>query len=273
MSINTGGVFISKLNICVLASGSSGNAIYVATEKKKLLIDAGLSGKEVNKRLNQVNVEVDEIDAIFLTHEHSDHIQGAGVISRRCDVPIYASQGTWQGANDKLGKLTSANKNIITKEDVILGDMKITPFSISHDAKQPFGYSICYQDSKLAVATDTGEITSEVKDAVKGAELVVLESNHDLEMLKIGPYPWSLKKRVMSAKGHLSNDDAGAAVVDLVKNSTTKILLAHLSQDNNIPELAYLTIKNMLADAGMEIDKDLQLDFACQNQVSKLYQI
>ncbi len=238
-----------------------------------MLIDAGLSGKEANKRLNKINVGLEEIDAILLTHEHSDHIQGAGVISRRCDVPIYASQGTWQGANDKLGKITPANKNIINKDNLVLGDLKITPFSISHDAKQPFGYSIYHQDCKLAIATDTGEFTPEVKEAVTGAEFVVLESNHDLEMLKIGPYPWSLKKRVMSAKGHLSNDDAGAAVVDLVKNSTSKILLAHLSQDNNIPELAYLTIKNMLTDAGIEIDKDVQLDFACQDQVSKLYQI
>ncbi len=268
-----GGFIISKLNISVLASGSSGNAIYVASEKRTLLIDVGLSGKEVNKRLKKVNSSVEEIDAILLTHEHGDHIQGAGVISRRCDVPIYASQGTWQEAQDKLGKITTANKKIINKDNLILGDLKITPFSISHDAKQPFGYSIYHQDCKVAIATDTGEVTAEVKDAVKGAEFVILESNHDLEMLKIGPYPWSLKKRVMSAKGHLSNDDAGAAVVDLVKNSTNQIMLAHLSQDNNIPELAYLTIKNMLADAGMEIEKDVQLDFACQNQVSKLYQI
>lgn len=268
-----GGIIISNLDICVLASGSSGNAIYVASNEKKLLIDAGLSGKEVNKRLKKINSGVDEIDAILLTHEHGDHIQGAGVISRRCNVPIYASQGTWQGAKDKLGKITPANKNTINKEDLILGDLKITPFSISHDAKQPFGYSIYHQDCKLAIATDTGELTTEVKEAIQGAEFVVLESNHDLEMLKIGPYPWSLKKRVMSDEGHLSNDDAGAAVVDLVKNSTKKILLAHLSQDNNIPELAYLTIKNMLADAGMEIEKDVQLDFACQDQVSKLYQI
>jgi len=212
------------------------------------------------------------LDLILITHEHSDHIKGAGVLARRCNIPLYATAGTWQVSEDKLGKVARDCKSVIDTTGFSVGSCDIKPFTISHDAKEPVGYTITSRGEKVAVATDMGEITSEVMAEIKDSNLVILESNHDLEMLKIGPYPWSLKKRVMSAKGHLSNDDAGAGVVELVKNSVNRILLAHLSKDNNVPELAFLTIKNMLVDAGFNLD-DIHLDFAHQDSVGQLYQV
>jgi phosphoribosyl 1,2-cyclic phosphodiesterase len=237
------------------------------------LVDAGLSGKQINNKLKEANLRVDDLDAILLTHEHSDHIQGAGVLSRRCNLPIYATKGTWEEASPKLGNIDEKNKIIIKTDAFTIGDCLVKPFSISHDAKEPVGYTISFKDTKVAIATDMGEVTDEVRLEISDSDLVILESNHDLEMLKIGPYPWALKKRIMGTQGHLSNDDAGATVVELAKSSVSRILLAHLSKDNNVPELAFLTIKNMLVDAGIRLDKDIKLDFALQDKVSPLYQI
>ncbi|GAB6099600.1 MBL fold metallo-hydrolase [Halanaerocella petrolearia] len=208
-----------------------------------------------------------------MTHEHSDHISGAGVVARRCKVPIYATEGTWQVGEEKLGKLNSRQKKLVVREGFTIGKLQIKPFTISHDAQEPVGYTVTYQDNKVAIATDMGVVTDEVRAEINDANLVVLEANHDLEMLKIGPYPWSLKKRVMGQEGHLSNDDAADLVVDLAKSQASRIVLAHLSQDNNIPELAFLTIKNMLIEDGLELGTDIELDFATQEQVSDVYSI
>jgi phosphoribosyl 1,2-cyclic phosphodiesterase len=262
-----------SLQVCTLASGSSGNAIYVGSDNKKILIDAGLSGAELNRRLAGIDLQLEDIDAVLLTHEHNDHISGAGVVARRCDIPIYASEGTWVAAEKKLGDLKATQQQILSGNGLEIGDFKINSFSTPHDAEESVGYTIACQDKKLAVATDMGEVTAEVKAEISSADLVILESNHDLEMLKIGPYPWSVKKRIMSQEGHLSNDDAADLTVDLVKQGVSRILLAHLSQDNNMPELAFLTIKNMLVAEGLEIDTDVKLDFAYQEQISKCYQL
>lgn len=262
-----------SLKISTLASGSSGNSIYIESPEQKILIDAGLSGKEINRRLEEIGRQVEEIDFILVTHEHSDHLHGVGVLARRCDIPIYATGGTWAKAEPKIGSIKARQQKEIKKEEFVVGDCKIRPFAINHDAQEPVGYTIKSSSAQIAVATDMGEITSEVKEEVTGSDLVVLESNHDLEMLKIGPYPWHLKKRVMGEEGHLSNDDAAAFAVELAQNSVQRILLAHLSQDNNVPELAFLTIKNMLVAAGIELGSDLELSFAHQDEVSPLYTI
>ncbi|MCK8828313.1 MBL fold metallo-hydrolase [Natroniella acetigena] len=266
-------MIIISLQISVLASGSSGNVIYVESEQKKVLIDAGLSGKQINNRLRKINLSVKDLDAILLTHEHTDHIQGAGVLARRCKIPLYATAGTWQAAGDKLGKLKSEQQCVIDTTSFNLGDCQIKAFSIPHDAQEPVGYTITSCGAKVGVATDMGEVTDHVRAEISDSDLVVLESNHDLEMLKIGPYPWSLKKRVMGNKGHLSNDAAGAEVVKLAKSSVSRILLAHLSKNNNVPELAFLTIKNMLVEAGIKLEQDIRLDFAYQEEATPLYQL
>ena len=262
-----------SLQVCALASGSSGNAIYIGSSSQEVLIDVGLSGKELKRRLKKIDRRVEDIDALFLTHEHSDHIKGAGVVARECQIPIYASQGTWVEAKEKLGKLNPEQKKIISTKELTVGNLGIKPFSIPHDACEPVGYSVVCEGVEVAIATDMGEIDSGVKNKITDSDLVVLESNHDLEMLKIGPYPWSVKKRIMSSEGHLSNDEAADLAVELGQKGVRRILLAHLSQDNNIPELAFLTIKNMLVEAGLEVGKDVQLDFAYQEEVSKVYQL
>lgn len=260
-----------SLKVCSLASGSSGNSIYIGSQEKNILIDAGLSGKEINKRLGEIDQKVEDIDAILVTHEHSDHLHGVGVLARRCNVPIYATAGTWAQGEKKVGKIKKEQKRVINREEFMIGDCKINSFAISHDAQEPVGYTIETSSAKIAVATDMGEVTEQVEERVLGADLVILESNHDLEMLKLGAYPWHLKKRVMGESGHLSNDDAGSFAVKLAQNSVQCILLAHLSQDNNVPELAFLTIKNMLVEAGIELGEDMELSFAHQDEVSDLY--
>ncbi|MGM0471313.1 MAG: MBL fold metallo-hydrolase [Bacillota bacterium] len=261
------------LEVCSLASGSSGNSIYIASKDQQVLVDAGLSGKQITEKLAQIDVSGDELDAILVTHEHQDHLKGVGILSRRFNLPIYATEKMWGVAEEDLGKIKPQHRCLIEDCGLELGDLEIESFAIPHDAVDPVGFTMTCQGSKLAIATDIGYMTEEIMEHLSGSQFVILESNHDLEMLKAGPYPWSLKKRIMGQQGHLSNDDAAATVVELVKNSVECILLAHLSQDNNVPELAYLTIKNMVVDAGMELGRDLQLDFAKHNQVSGLYQI
>lgn len=261
------------LEVCSLASGSSGNSIYVATDKKKVLVDAGLSGKRVSERLDKISVDGSELDAILVTHEHGDHIKGVGILSRRFNLPIYATEKTWAAAKEDLGKINPKHRCRINKGGLSLGDLEIESFEIPHDAVDPVGFTLRNKNKKVSIATDIGYMTEEIMANLKGSNLVILESNHDLEMLKAGPYPWSLKQRIMSKEGHLSNDDAAATVVELVKNSVERILLAHLSKDNNVPQLAHLTVKNMIIDAGMELGRDLQLDFAYRNEVSNLFQV
>ncbi|SDC12650.1 MULTISPECIES: MBL fold metallo-hydrolase [unclassified Candidatus Frackibacter] len=266
-------MIIITLKVCSLASGSSGNSIYIASNQKQVLVDAGLSGKKISEKLSEINVVGDEIDGILVTHEHQDHIKGVGILSRRFDVPIYATEKTWTAAEEKLGKIKRKNKCIIDKEGIEIGDLRIGCFSTPHDAVDPVGFTFYSNGKKAAIATDIGYMSEEILDNLTGAELVVLESNHDLEMLKAGPYPWHLKKRIMGTEGHLSNDDAAATVVELVKNSVKRILLAHLSKDNNVPELAHLTTKNMVVDAGMKLGKDFELGFAYREEVSQLFQV
>jgi len=232
-----------------------------------------LSGKELNRRLQKIDRQLADIDAVLLTHEHNDHIAGAGVVARRCNLPLYATEGTWAGSEEKVGKLSSNQQRVIETTGFEIGDLKIKPFSIPHDARQPTGYTLLQGQKKLAVATDMGKVTPEVKKEISQADLVVLEANHDLEMLKIGPYPWSVKKRIMSTEGHLSNDEAADLAVELAESGVGRILLAHLSQDNNMPELALLTIKNMLVEAGLKVKEDINLDFAYQDQISRVYQL
>lgn len=261
-----------SLYLSILASGSSGNSILVGTDKHKILVDAGLSGKRITERLEQIGVNGEEIDAILITHEHVDHIRGVGILSRRFNIPIYANDKTWAAAASNLGKVTEENCRVFDGS-FSLGTMDIQPFSIPHDAAAPVGYVIRNGKDQVGVATDMGHVTPEVLQALKGVGHVVLESNHDLEMLKIGPYPWSLKKRILSEHGHLSNDDAGACAVKLAESCTPCIYLAHLSKDNNVPELAHLTVKNTLVDYGLEIGYDIRLEYTFRDKPTQLFKV
>jgi len=259
---------------CSIASGSSGNCHYIETEEKKILIDAGLSGKKIQEGLTSIEVDPKTLDAIFVTHEHSDHIKGVGILSRRFDLPIYANEGTWEAMRDGLGKIKEENIKIFkTNEYMQLGDLKIHPFDIYHDAKEPVGYSLYFKDKKVSVVTDTGHICDNIKTSVKDSNLFVIESNHDVNMLRMGSYPWLLKKRVESDFGHLSNETAGHFIAELCNKKNEIVLLGHLSRENNFPELAMKTVENILLENQIIKGKDIQLEMANRDTPTKVFEL
>ncbi len=265
---------MDEAKVCVLGSGSSGNSIFVEAGNCKLLIDAGFSGIRITRALKEIDVDPLEIEGILITHEHSDHIHGAGILSRRYGLPIYASEKTWEAIAPYIGEVDPKNQKVFNKDhDFEIKELKIEPFDIPHDAVEPVGYSIYHKEKKLTFVTDIGHINKDLANKVDGSDLILLESNHDVEMLKIGPYPWPLKKRVLSEKGHLSNDDAGKMAVWLARNKSIHILLGHLSAQNNFPELAYKTVASMLEEKGININKDVKLDIALRDVRSDIFYV
>ena len=262
------------LKYCSIGSGSSGNCHYIEYKDTNILVDAGLSGKRITTGLDDINVDMENIKGIFITHEHSDHIKGAGIISRKYDIPIFANVKTWCAMKDKLGDIKDSNMKVFENDrSYSLGDLIIRPFSISHDASDAVGYNFYAENEKMSIATDIGMITDNIRRHLYKSKLVVLESNYDPNMLMMGSYPYSLKKRVMSDTGHLSNEDAAKFCIDLVKEGTERILLAHLSKENNFPELAYETSKSILAQNDIIIGQDIKLDVLLREKVSDIYNV
>lgn len=234
------------MRLCSIASGSSGNCIYVGDDNTHLLVDAGISRKRVEQGLHTLGVKGEELSGILVTHEHIDHIQGLGVFSRKYKIPIYGTKGTLEGIRrcNSLGKLPDGLLcEVRVDETLILGDMKICPFSISHDAREPSGYRIENQEKAVAVATDLGKYDGYTVEHLKNLNAVVLEANHDIHMLEVGPYPYPLKKRVMGDEGHLSNELSGRLLCDILHDGLQYVVLGHLSKENNYEELAYETVK------------------------------
>lgn len=244
---------------CSLYSGSSGNSILVSTNNTKVLIDAGLPGKSIENALSSIGETPTEIDAILVTHEHTDHTKGVGVLSRKYDIPIYTDALTWEAMSNSIGKIKEKNIKIIEKNHLNIKDMDILSYKISHDAVSPHGYSIYSNNKKFSLATDLGYFSKEVKEALQGADAILLESNHDIEMVKFGPYPYVLKKRILSTEGHLSNEDCGNAILNIMDGNFKKIMLGHLSKTNNYPELAYETVKSILVENNINLTKDIDL--------------
>jgi phosphoribosyl 1,2-cyclic phosphodiesterase len=253
---------------CPLYSGSSGNSTFIGTNDTKILIDAGLSGKHIEKALCDINENPSNLDGIFVTHEHSDHIKGIGVISRRFDIPIYANANTWKSMSSSIGKIKEHNIKVIGGNIVELNDLTIKRFDIPHDAAAPSGYSVYCKNKKACVATDLGYFSKEVEEEIKEADVVLLESNHDEEMLKVGPYPYYLKRRILSDVGHLSNDACGKAIVEVIKNRRKNIILGHLSKTNNYPDLAYQTVINILNEEGVKLGEDVTITMAKRDMPS-----
>lgn len=260
---------------CTLFSGSSGNAVYLSTERGAVLIDCGMSGKQTLEAMRAAGLDPCDVQAILITHEHSDHVKGAGILSRKLHVPIYATEGTWAGMEACVGDVPLHHRiAIMAGESFFLNDLEIVPFTIPHDANDPVGYRIYTPKTSVAVATDLGYFSDTVRDAVSGAEVVLLESNHDPEMLKCNPYyPSHLKQRILGRKGHLSNASGAQAAVELAQNGTRHLLLGHLSSENNTPELAYRTAHTALTDAGAEIDADVTLHVAARYQASCMFAV
>ena len=234
------------MRLCSIASGSSGNCIYVGDEDTHLLVDTGISKKRIEEGLHHLGIKGDELTGILITHEHIDHIQGLGVFSRKYEIPVYATPGTIEGIRSmkSLGKIPEGLLHEVEVDRAFsLGDMKISPFAISHDARQPSGYRIDNDKKSVAVATDLGMYDEYTVEHLKGLSGVVLEANHDIHMLEVGPYPYVLKRRVMGDKGHLSNELSGRLLCDILHDGLQQVILGHLSKENNYAELAYETVK------------------------------
>lgn len=237
------------MECATLFSGSSGNCIYVGTEKTKVLVDAGFSGKRIVQALEDINIDIKEIQALMVTHEHIDHIKGLGVLSRRYDIPIYASPKTWQELTC-IGEIAEHNKREY-EYGLEIGDLKVEFFKTCHDAVQPVGMVFYHQDGQVGIATDTGCITSGMKKILSGAQAIVFEANHDEQMLVNGPYPFHLKKRIAGDRGHLSNRAAGEALKEIITGNTRHVLLAHLSEVNNTPHMAFQEVAAALDEEHM----------------------
>ena len=246
---------------CSLFSSSSGNSTFIGSAKTGILIDAGVSAKRLKQALIDREIDPASIGGIFITHEHSDHIKGMRILASTFRIPVYGSEGTIT-ALEEIGQLTAKFPyEVIGSQGVALGDIFVKPFATPHDAAESYGYQITFPDGqKAAVATDTGHISDEIAKNFSGCQLVMLESNHDVAMLQNGPYPYHLKRRILSPQGHLSNADCAKTAVELIKKGTTRFFLGHLSEENNFPALAYQETYAELTQSGAVLSRDYLLE-------------
>ena len=232
----------------ILASGSSGNSFYLETPKKKILVDAGLSGKKITGLLAEIDRKPEDLDAILITHEHSDHIHGVGVLARKYGMDLYANEATWKAMEGSkyLGKVDDSQKHLFE-------------IGVSHDAAAPQFYRFMKDGKSFVMLTDTGYVSDRMAGIVENADGYLIESNHDVEILRAGSYAWRLKQRILSDLGHLSNEDGADAMIRTLGNKTKKIYLGHLSKENNIKELAHMTMVNQLARADLAVGHDFDV--------------
>ena len=259
------------VKFCTLFSGSSGNCTFISDGNTNLLIDAGVSASRISDALSEIGVSPYDIDGILLTHEHRDHVCGAGVFSRNYSVPVYANKGTLEKASAITGWIYDDYVHIFrTNEKFSVNDIDVFPFAISHDTVDPVGYTFRFGGKYYSVATDIGCVTETLLKHICKSEAILLESNHDIEMLSNGPYPQYLKKRISGDKGHLSNKNAAYLATQLVKWGTSKIVLGHLSEKNNTPTAAYDTVAKCFEDNDIETGKDVILQVAPKDGVCNI---
>lgn len=228
---------------CSLYSGSSGNCFFVQSDETKLLIDAGVSCKKIETSLTSFNINLNEVDAILVTHEHIDHTKSLGVLSKKYNIPIYANEKTWNSLPKIKDQINSNNLRLFnTNEYFNINDLKIFPFPTPHDAAEPCGFNIYKDNKKISVATDLGHINTNIINNLKKSSLIMLEANYDSNVLKYSSYPYLLKKRIASPNGHLENCITGQTIASLIDSGLKDVLLIHLSKENNFPELAYQTV-------------------------------
>ncbi|MCG8567463.1 MAG: MBL fold metallo-hydrolase [Desulfobacterales bacterium] len=241
----------SSLRVCPLASGSKGNSVFIATPETSVLIDAGLSGVELQRRMDAVGEDPSRLSAIIVTHEHSDHVKGAGILSRRFDIPLHITPST-HAACKGLGKVEHL-EYFHCGNAFDIGDLTINPFSVSHDADDPAGLTLSHGGHKVGFATDLGIVTNLVRAHLSQASLLYIESNHDMDMLMQGAYPWYLKQRIKSRRGHLSNRETRQLVTDLIHPGLQHVILAHLSEENNHPDKAYQEVGQCLENTEISL--------------------
>lgn len=234
------------MKLCSIASGSSGNCIYIGSDNTHILIDAGISKKKIEAGLNHIGIKGEDLSAILVTHEHTDHIAGIGVMSRGYKVPIYGTKGTLQGIEEYkyLGKMPEGlYHEVFVDKEIPIGGLVIEPFHISHDAYEPSGFRISDGKKTVAIATDLGKYDAYTIEKLAKLDAIFLESNHDVHMLEVGNYPYPLKRRVLSDQGHLSNELSGQLLCAILHENLKNVILGHLSQENNFEMLAYETVK------------------------------
>lgn len=259
------------MRVCTLSSGSSGNSIFVQSDKAKILVDCGLNGRQTIELLEKIGVNPADIDAILVTHEHVDHIKGVGILSRKFNIPIIANEKTWSVMSGSIGKISDDNKLAFkTNSFFRFKDMDIQNMSTYHDAIDPVFFMFYQGKQKITILTDTGCVTPQIVDSIKGSDVYILESNHDVEMLEYGPYPYNLKVRIKSDHGHLSNDACAEILSEIVKGEGEQIILGHLSTTNNTPISAFDNAKKVIENLGYNLNENIFLDVAREYQVGKL---
>ena len=252
------------IRFCPLFSSSSGNSVYIGDRDGGILVDVGRSAKQTDLMLNKIGVDISSVKGIFITHEHTDHVNGLSVFAARHNIPVYAAPGTLLALKNK-GVLSAKHVDIaLNTDEISVAGLNIKPFRTSHDCADGRGYVItgCDGVTRAAIATDTGFVSPDLLSTITGCKLVYIESNHDVAMLRSGPYPYTLQKRILSDMGHLSNDACADALCALVNKGTTHVVLAHLSQENNTPHLAYDTSVTTLRDMGALENRDYILKVA-----------
>lgn len=265
------------MRLCSIASGSSGNCIYAGSDATHLLIDAGISGKRIEEGVASLGLHLKEIDGIFVTHEHADHISGLGVLARKYHIPIYATAGTIEAVKKtaSLGKIDDFLFHYIrADEKCVIKDMSLYPIRTSHDAAEPVAYSISHDKKKIGIITDLGCYNEYTVECLKDSDVLYMEANHDINMLQVGPYPYYLKQRILSDKGHLSNEMSGKLLGRVLNDHIQAVVLGHLSKENNLPELAYETVKVeiMMSGTGYKAE-DFPIYVAKRSEVSQMIEI
>ena len=265
------------MRLMTIASGSSGNCIYVGSGNTHILIDSGISRKKIADGLALAGLSMKDISAVFVTHEHIDHIKGLGVISRKDSIPIYSTKGTIRGIKEcsSLGEMDESLFNEINADaDVFVNDLQIHPFKVSHDANEPVAYTVKCKEKKIGIATDLGFYDDYIVDNIKGSQAMLIEANHDVNLLQVGSYPYYLKQRILSNKGHLSNETSCHLIDSLLENDVKNIFLGHLSKENNYDKLAYETVRLEIdmSDSEYRAD-DFDITVANRDIPSKIVEI
>lgn len=260
-------------NFCSLYSGSSGNSLFVETSNTKILVDAGVSSKKIEKALEDINIEPNLLDGILVTHEHIDHVQSLGTLSKKFNLPVFVNQETLDAMPKQRDKISDENIKIFKVTDKFsIGDLDIRPFSIPHDAANPCGFNIWKEDKKISIATDIGHMTNSILKNLEESLFIMLEANYDPEVLRCSSYPFTLKSRIAGPTGHLSNELAGKTISYLLKSGLKNAMLGHLSKESNFPELAYQTVVDELMSSNYD-ENSLRLSVAKRDSHSSLITI
>lgn len=262
------------MQFSVLASGSSGNATYIENEGHSFLVDAGLSGRKMEELFAAIGKKMSDLDGILVTHEHSDHIKGLGIVARKHKVPIYANAKTWTAMDGLVGAIPVEQRFHFDMDTVkTFGSLDIESFAVSHDAADPMFYVFHAGGRKLSLITDTGYVSDRMKGVIQASDAYVFESNHDVGMLQMGRYPWSVKRRILSDVGHVSNEDAAVAMSEVLAEKPTRIYLSHLSKDNNMKDLARMSVEQTLQSKGIIVGEYVNLLDTDANIPTKLVSV